>query len=163
MTPPWLAIAQLFKVTKEVPGAVDNPLILGWAKEIGGWEASFYVHDSLPWCGLFVAICCKRANIPVAMNFLGAKNWATWGQALDKSVPGAVMVFERLGGGHVAFYAGEDADSYHTLGGNQSDSVCITRMPKSRCIAIRWPASVTPYGEPVQLTASGQALSTNEA
>jgi hypothetical protein len=50
------------------------------------------------------------------------------------------------------------------LGGNQADAVSITRIAKTRCIAIRrpiyrdQPASVAP----VQLTATG-AISANEA
>lgn len=163
MTPPaWLIQAQQLLGTKEVAGAGDNPTILGWAQELGGWVASFYQHDEIPWCGLFVGICMKRVLLPLPANALGAKNWADWGQPLTEPCVGAVMVFQRPGGGHVAFYCGEDDTAYHVLGGNQSDSVDITRVAKDRCIAMRWPAEVMPYGEPVLLTSSGQPVSTNE-
>lgn len=161
--PSWLAVARSFKGTKEGLGAVENPLILSWAKEIGGWEAAFYTHDSIAWCGLFVGICMKRGGEPVAPDYLGAKNWATWGQPLSQPVLGAVMVFERPGGGHVAFYEGEDATTYLITGGNQSDSVCTERIAKDRCVAMRWPSDITPYGAPVMIDAEGTAISENEA
>lgn len=163
MEPNWLTQARHLLGIREVAGDGNNLTIISWAEEIGGWVASYYKQDSIPWCGLFVGICMKRSEIPLPANALGARNWATWGQHLTTAVPGAVMVFERPGGGHVAFYVGEDEDSYHTLGGNQSDSVDIARMPKTRLLAVRWPDGITPYGEPVHLTPDGKPLSTNEA
>lgn len=163
MIPAWLTIARAFKGTKEAPGSVDNTLILNWAREAGGWEATYYKHDSIPWCGLFIAICMKRAAQPVALDYLAAKNWAVWGQKLEKPVPGAVMVFERPGGGHVAFYEGEDATTYLITGGNQGDMVCTERIQKNRCVAMRWPANVPIEGEQVFVDARGVAISGNEA
>ena len=49
------------------------------------------------------------------------------------------MTFKRPGGGHVGFYVGEDSTAYHVLSGNQFDKVGITRIDKSRLVAIRWP------------------------
>lgn len=46
--------------TKEVAGPADNPLILGWAKEVG--LAKSYNYDAIPWCGLFMAVVAKRAG-----------------------------------------------------------------------------------------------------
>ena len=74
-----------------------------------------------------------------------------------------MLVFTRSGGGHVGFYAGEDADAYHVLGGNQSDAVTIARIAKSRCIAIRWPSTApAPVGGRVFSALAG-TLSRNEA
>ena len=73
------------------------------------------------------------------------------------------MVFTRPQGGHVAFYVGEDAQTFHTLGGNQSDAVSITRIDKARCVGMRWPAGKTlPTGGPVMLAADGTAVSKDE-
>lgn len=151
--------------TLEAPGAADNPVILGWAKEVGKDVAAVYGADSIPWCGLLVAVVCRRAGKPVIAGPLWARNWARWGQKADKASLGDVLVFQRPGGGHVGFYIAEDESAYHVLGGNQSDRVSIARIAKSRCIAARrpvWviaqPASVKPY----RLKANG-ALSTNEA
>ncbi|MFZ2996674.1 MAG: TIGR02594 family protein, partial [Sphingobium sp.] len=76
---------------------------------------------------------------------------------------GAILVFDREGGGHVAFYVGEDASHYHVLGGNQGDCVSIMRLAKSRCIARRWPRGWPVLGAPVKLLASGALVSRNEA
>lgn len=167
--------------TLEVPGSKSNPVILGWAKEVGKDIAAAYTADSIPWCGLFAAVVCARAGKPVIAGSLWARNWAKFGTEVARNAGtdakpklsfapglaaslGDVLVFVRDGGGHVGFYIAEDADAFHVLGGNQSDAVTITRILKSRCIAVRRapmttaPASVKPF----HVAATG-ALSTNEA
>jgi len=68
--------------------------------------------------------------------------------------------------GHVGFYAGEDATHYHVLGGNQSDSISITRIRKTRLRdgGIRWP-SVFPLPTGGRVVSDGSRLveTTNEA
>lgn len=159
----WLDNAKSLMGTKETPGSGNNPKILDWAKNIGGFIGNFYKADEIPWCGLFVAYCFNKSGIAVGQNSLSALSWASWGTPIAKGVPGAVMVFVRPGGGHVGFYVSEDKDAYHILGGNQSDSVSITRVQKSRLKAIRWPkGQPAPTQGPVFATFTG-ALSTNEA
>lgn len=121
----------------EKSGYEDNPKILHWAYEIGGSVGRAYKNDSIPWCGLFIGICAKRSNLKVPENPLWALNWATWGTQVDTPMLGDVLVFKRDGGGHVALYVGEDDTHYHILGGNQHDSVCIVRKPKSELYAAR--------------------------
>jgi uncharacterized protein (TIGR02594 family) len=150
--------------TKEVAGPKNNPEILGWAKEIG--VASVYTQDSIPWCGAFVAVVCKRAGKPVDNQPLWARSWADYGDKSPDASLGDILVFQRPGGGgHVGFYIAEDVSAYHVLGGNQGDAVSIARIAKSRCIAVRrppvktaLPASAKPYQ-----VAMGGRLSTNEA
>lgn len=149
----------------ETPGAADNPVIIGWAKEVG--LARTYGDDAIPWCGLFAAVVAKRANWTPVKDPLWARNWAKFGRAVEPSEAalGDVLVFVRDGGGHVGFYVGEDAGYFHVLGGNQSDAVTITRIGKSRCIAVRRPVwrSAQPFGvRKVHLAPSG-AVSKNEA
>lgn len=149
----------------ETPGIKSNPLIMGWAKETGLDRT--YSDDSVPWCGLFAAVVAKRATWPVVASPLWARNWQHFGRAVktEDAALGDVLVFVRDGGGHVGFYVGEDATAFHVLGGNQSDAVTITRILKSRCIAVRRP--VWRVGQPLGVTkrwlkATG-AVSTNEA
>ena len=163
--PAWYAEAERLKGTRETPGAKSNPVIMSWARRIGGWVAGFYRADSTPWCGLFVAhlIGATLTDERLPKNPLSALAWRDFGVELLKGTPGAVLVFKRPGGGHVGLYAGEDAQAYHVLGGNQSDQVNICRVAKSRCVAIRWPATAPlPTGGGVTLAATG-GLSTNEA
>jgi len=147
--------------TKEKLGPENNPEIMKWVTETG---VQGYNADSIPWCGLFAALIVKRASWEAVATPLWARSWAKFGVASDVPSLGDILVFSRDGGGHVGFYVGEDKDTYHVLGGNQSDSVSITRINKARLIAARrpeWrvskPASVKPY----QLTTTG-VVSTNE-
>ena len=76
-------------------------------------------------------------------RFLWARAWARFGAPLAEPKPGCVMVFAREGGGgHVALYEGEDATTYRVRGGNQSDAVNVTSMPKSAFLAAVWPETV---------------------
>jgi uncharacterized protein (TIGR02594 family) len=149
--------------TKEMIGAGDNPEILAWAKETGLHKV--YSNDSIPWCGLFMAVVAKRADKEIPKDPLWARNWAKFGQNVSEPGLGDVLVFQRGGGGHVGLYVGQDETAYHVLGGNQSDGVTITRIAKSRCIATRRPEWKIAQPENVRkivLEADGE-LSTNEA
>jgi len=158
--PLWMKTARSQLGTRETAGPASNSKIMGWAKTVGRALGITYSDDSVPWCGLFVAYCVQSANYippPVAVR---AKAWADWGEATTPCL-GAILVFERKGGGHVGLYVAEDATAYHVLGGNQSDAVTVIRILKSRCVAVRWPRGY-PKTKPVIVDANG-ALSENEA
>lgn len=137
--------------TLETPGTADNPVILAWADEIGAaertayakWAASWYQDDSTPWCGLFMAVCAVRSNTGNRADrrppekYLSAAEWAKFGVKSPSAELGDVLVFRRPGGGHVGLYVGEDAATYHVLGGNQSDTVNVSRIARARCVAVR--------------------------
>lgn len=150
--------------TKETLGPKDNPTILGWAAEVGISRA--YTGDEIPWCGLFVAVVCKRAGKPVDNQPLWARSWADYGMATERAELGDILVFSRPGGGgHVGFYIAEDESAYHVLGGNQSDAVTVARIAKTRCIAVRRPPFRTslPTSAQTYKIARGGKLSENEA
>lgn len=113
--------------TLETPGAKDNPVIMGWAKETG---VHGYTHDSVPWCGLTMAVVAKRAGYGFPENPLWALNWLDFGHPVTRPMLGDVMVKSRDGGGHVTMYVGEDDACFHCLGGNQRDQVNIERIVK---------------------------------
>lgn len=161
--PRWLARARAHIGLRETVGPASNAAIMGWARKIGGWIASFYKDDSIPWCGLFVGAMLAEAGIKPPANLLGAREYERWGQPLKHGAPGAVLVFSRQGGGHVGFYVGEDDEAFHVLGGNQSDAVCVKRIGKGRLTAIRWPVGAPDKpGSRVMLKPDG-SLSKNEA
>lgn len=166
VSPAWLTAARAKLGTREAAGAANSPTIMGWAKRLGTKVLGIvYNADSVPWCGLFVAACMQEAGLPSAPIAVRASAWGNYGQRLrfDRLAPGAILIFQRPGGGHVGFYVGEDATAYHVLGGNQSDMVNVMRIAKSRCVAARWPTGVAVAGKPVLLAASGTPLSRNEA
>ena len=162
-----LALKELGVV--EVTGRGSNKTIISWRDELNlaGVKIVGYGDDSIPWCGLFVAIIClRRMGIAseVVVDPLWARNWAKYGTKADKACLGDILVFVRNGGGHVGFYIGEDKTHYHVLGGNQSDKVCITRIAKSRCIAVRRPPyKVAPTSAKPFILAAKGSVSTNEA
>jgi uncharacterized protein (TIGR02594 family) len=164
--PVWMREARRFMGLKEIPGPKSNPTIISWAKSVGGWVASFFTNDDTAWCGLFVghviAQTLPRELLP--KNPLGALEYNKLGRRLVNPALGAIVTFTRSGGGHVAFYMGEDATHYHVLGGNQKNSVSITRIEKDRLSQFRWPnTGEAPVGGRIMLTAAGVPVSTNEA
>jgi len=148
--------------TQEIVGRKHNPVILGWAKEVG--LGSVYTADEIPWCGLFMAVVMKRAERPVVENPLGALNWNNFGSRSLTPMFGDVLTFTRKGGGHVGIYIAEDSSTYHVLGGNQGNKVSIVRIAKSRLSqARRPPYNVQPDNvRVVKILANGE-ISTDEA
>jgi len=156
-----LKAVELYGVTETV-GNSNNPVIMGWAKELG--LDKVYTADSIPWCGLFTAVVIHRAQRPVVEAPLWALNWNKFGVQVTTPMLGDILTFSRNGGGHVGFYVGEDSTAYHVLGGNQGDKVSVTRIAKSRLSQARRPAyNSQPTNIRRVFLASNGALSTNEA
>lgn len=140
--PAWLKAARAKLGTREPPGAANNPTILDWVKKLGMKVLGIaYSADSVPWCGLFVAACVVEDGLTPAPIAVRASSWSKWGKVLAPAdlALGAVLVFQRPGGGHVGFYVGGNATAYRVLGGNQGDAVTLAGIKKSRCVARRWP------------------------
>lgn len=153
--------------TIETPGAGNNPTIMAWRDELNaaGYKITGYSADSVPWCGLFIAIVMHRAGRTPVDAPLWALNWAKFGEAGGQPDLGDVLTFKRDGGGHVALMVAEDmAGYYHVLGGNQGDKVSIMRIAKARMYSCRQPAytSRPPNLRPIIVSAAG-AISGNEA
>lgn len=162
MTPPWMPLARAKIGVRETPGPGNSPVIMRWAQGLGSKVLGIaYGADSVPWCGLFVAQVMTEAGHKPPPISVRAKAWATWGDP-SPPVEGAVLVFEREGGGHVGFYAGENDAAYRVLGGNQGDAVSLAWIAKNRCVAVRWPKGIAVTGAPIKTAAAGE-LSRNEA
>jgi uncharacterized protein (TIGR02594 family) len=164
--PPWLAEARRHLGLRERAGSAHNRTILSWLAKLGAsWR-----DDETPWCGTFVAHCIALTvpAEPLPANPFGARNWLRFGAPLTRAAPGALLVFHRgtPGGwqGHVGFHAGEDADAFHVLGGNQDNAVSIARIGRNRLLGMRWPrtAPLPRVMAPVALPGRG-TLSTDEA
>jgi uncharacterized protein (TIGR02594 family) len=157
--PSWLKIARSYDGLKEIPGPRHNQTIIRWLGKLNAW----WSNDETPWCGVFVAHCMQESNLPYPKFYMRAKAWSDYGSLLrrDRLAPGAILVFDRAGGGHVGFYLGEDAGFYYVLGGNQSNAVNVMKLGKSRLVASRWPKGEPVIGGPVQMT--GGKVSINEA
>lgn len=148
--------------TIETPGKGDNPTIMAWADETG--LERVYTADSIPWCGLWMAVVAKRAGKPLVSSPLWALSWSKFGIAGGQPRLGDILTFKRNGGGHVGLYVGEDHECYHVLGGNQSDAVTITRLRKERLHAVRrhYAVGMPESAKPYVIKPTG-AISENEA
>jgi uncharacterized protein (TIGR02594 family) len=155
--PRWMVEARARIGEREIPGPRHNRWIAdGWAR-LG---ATWFNDDETPWCGFFVAHCIDHAGLPFPRLFPRALSWSDWGQPCPAAV-GAVVTFQRQGGGHVGFLVGENASNFFVLGGNQSNMVNIQPIAKNRKVAIRWPVGV-PLPRAGLPSMVGGVISTNE-
>lgn len=164
--PAALKIALSFYGLVEGAGTADNPIIMGWAKEVG--VSAWYLDDATPWCGLFEGVCDLRAGFPYNSSLLSSLAWAKWGTHIDNdgAMLGDTLIFVRPGGGHVGKYVGESESNFLVLGGNENNSVAIEWISKSRLFAIRratWKIAQPTNVRKIHLDDSGAVLSTNEA
>ena len=114
----------------------------------------FKSHGTDPWCAAFVGFCLTKCGAPFNTKLpagpASAASWAKWG---DVSVPlgqpdvptGAIVVLSPDSGtskiGHVGFfsrYFDANTDLVEILGGNQSNTVRLSRFARSKIVGIRW-------------------------
>ena len=138
-------IAQRFVGIKEVGGSVDNPQIMAMLNLDMSWPQ----NDEVPWCSAFANYVCWLLRLPRSKD-LRARSWLTVGKGihLDQAEPGDIVILKRGKGdqpgpevidapGHVGFYAGRFGDYIEVLGGNQSDTVKVSRYPVSNLLGVR--------------------------
>lgn len=148
---------------KEVVGKKHNPIIMGWAEEVG--LQYIYTADEIPWCGLVQAYIAKQAGKDIVKDPLWALNWAKFGIKVDTPMLGDTLVFKRPAGGHVGLYVGEDKACYHVMGGNQGNAYGFTRIEKHRLYSANRPIysiATPPNVRQVFLSSTG-IISKNEA
>lgn len=138
-------LAQRYTGIKEVGGELDNPTIMGMLTLDMKWPS----NDEVPWCSAFANRIAWLARAPRSKD-LRARSWLTIGRGitLDEAEPGDIIVIKRGKGeqpgpevidapGHVGFYAGRFGSFIEILGGNQSDTVKISRYPSDRLLGVR--------------------------
>lgn len=161
IVPPWVAKGRSYLGLHEVRDGKKLDRLLGLNAEEIAWCGAFQgliIGDSLP-------------TEPLPKNMLGARNWEKFGRKaceIDQDPPlGAIAVFwrgKRDGWqGHVTQVAGHDKEAVHGLGGNQSNSVSIARIPKNRLLAYRWPVTFALPNTSLSVSTIGGTLSQNEA
>jgi uncharacterized protein (TIGR02594 family) len=144
--PAWLDEAWREFGQAERKGAASNPRIVKLYKDAGHGKVD---HDGVAWCAAFLGACLERAGQRGTRSLM-ARSYMQWGQALDAPRTGAVAVLDRTSNpalGHVGFIVGETDTALLLLGGNQGDAVSVAQFPKSRLLAVRWPATAEPSDE----------------
>lgn len=131
----WMVEAYKHNGLTEISGSKHNPTIVNWLKELGAW----WKDDETPWCGVFIAICLKRAGIAYPKEYYRALSFLKAGVKLDKPAYGCVAVKTRKGGGHVCFIVGKTPSGKLVgYGGNQSNKVCYAVFNESDFEEFRW-------------------------
>ncbi|SPL71731.1 hypothetical protein KPC_2909 [Acinetobacter stercoris] len=125
----WMVEAYKHNGLKEnTSKTTHNPTILGWLKELKAW----WSEDETPWCGVFVAICLKRAGVEYPKLYMRALEYRDTAKKLSKPAYGCVAIKTRTGGGHVFFVVGKTTTGKIVgYGGNQNNSVCYATFEPS--------------------------------
>ncbi|EHJ9376190.1 TIGR02594 family protein [Salmonella enterica] len=138
----WMTVARGELGVKEYSGKFNNnPRILEYHKttSLGASE------DEVSWCASFVGWVLIQAGYTSTRSAL-ARSYLQWGSPLSEPRYGAVVVFRRGNNptfGHVAFVQKFDANYVWCIGGNQSDSVKVSRFSRSSVLGYRWPGPAT--------------------
>lgn len=115
--------------TTEIVGPEHNVKIINYFKEIG---QSWVTNDEMAWCSAFVNAILKRCNLPYTGK-LNARSFLELGQSTQEPELGDIVVLWRVEKdspfGHVGFFIGKDTSWIYILGGNQSNSVNISKFP----------------------------------
>jgi len=140
--PTWMPIAQSYVGTDEIRGSKDNPVIVKYFDDVGhGWVKD----DETPWCAAFVGAVLEESGHK-SSGSLAARSYLDWGHKVDRPKYGDIVVFWRgkKSGwqGHVAFFVRETKSYVYVLGGNQGDSVNVSRYAKNRVLGYRRPSTM---------------------
>ncbi len=139
-------LAQRFIGIKEIAGKVSNSQILAMLQLDNSWVGK----DEVPWCSAFVNYIAWLLRLPRSKS-LGARSWLQVGScvAVQEAEVGFDVVILKRGNppqpgpevidatGHVGLYAGFEGEVVLILGGNQSDSVNVSRLPFNNILGIR--------------------------
>lgn len=156
---PWLAIASRYVGLAEIPGRDHAPTITRWLTNLKAW----WRDDETPWCGTFVAHCLKESGCAIPKHWYRAKAYLDCGEPCGPVI-GAVVIYERAGGGHVGFVVGIDQSGrIMTLGGNQGNRVSIAPFDSTRVLGYRWPTGTAPLVADLPVLNSTEISSTSEA
>ena len=165
-----------FAATADLPWVRELKAVYGWHEVRDNEKLKAWLKSDnktlgnpgvLPWCGDAVETAIRLA-LPdeplvgaLGANPYWARNWVGFGKAAQGY--GSIGVFERgPTSGHVGFLVGEDATCFHVLGGNQGDTVSVTRIEKGRLLAARWPLTYGADPKPLPKKAATLPVSINE-
>lgn len=123
----------------EIPGPESNPKILEWARVAAKYP---YMNDdsTTPWCGIGLAgvfwdIGMKEA---IPEGPAAAISWLNCGPPCEAK-RGAVVVFPRPGGNHVAVILNVKGEILECIGANQNNAITIANFNINAARGFRWP------------------------
>lgn len=125
--------------TKEIAGKRHNPRIVRWLRAVipGAYR------DETPWCSAFMYAIASEVGVKLPTKTPArAISWKSIGPhaTLDQVQQGDIVVLTRKSrhawARHVGLYVRHSKNYIWLLGGNQGDTVTITRYRRSRIDAI---------------------------
>ena len=138
-------IAERFINIKEMGGELDNPMIVAMLKLDNEWPQ----HDEVPWCSAFTNYICWLLRLPRSKSLM-ARSWLEVGRDVDLADAelGDIVVLMRgedgqpgpeviQAPGHVGFYSSQTPTHVEVLGGNQSNTVKVSRYEHERLLSVR--------------------------
>jgi uncharacterized protein (TIGR02594 family) len=146
--PRWLDFAWGDLGVAEIAGSQHNARVVRYYAEVGHPEIA---DDEVAWCAAFLGACLERSGVRSTRSLM-ARSYLGWGDPAPEPAYGAIAVLSRGFDprlGHVGFLVGSTSADVILLGGNQGDAVGVQAFPRSRLLALRWPAgasAVTPDG-----------------
>lgn len=141
---PWMIEAAKHLGLQEIAGPKAAPEIVQMAHDIGLTD---YESDEDTWCAIFAGACIRRTlpNEPLPSYPQWSRGYCRFGVPLIMPCPGSLCIFWRgkspsLDLGHAGFSIKETDEVIYTIGGNQTNSVCVAPQLKSKLVCRRWPA-----------------------
>ena len=139
-------VAQRFIGVSEVSGSASNPHVLAMLRLDQPWPED----DQVPWCSAFMNYIAWLLRLPRSKS-LRARSWLLIGNSIsleDAEAGFDVVILKRGSGnqpgpdvieapGHVGLFAGREGSKILVLGGNQSNTVNVSRYPAGRLLGIR--------------------------
>jgi uncharacterized protein (TIGR02594 family) len=155
----WVDEGRKYIGLKEIVGKGTNLTIQFWLSTLrAAWR-----DDETPWCGLFVAFIMKSLGYPIPVHWYRALAWLSWGVDIGTPCYGCIVIFTRIGGGHVGIVVGKTKDGrLMVLGGNQKNMVSIAPFDLERVAGYRMPIGTFHRGALPVLT-TNDSSSKNEA
>src|SRR5690348_3261793 len=123
-----------FDTIANVPGG--SALIAEARKYLGGNPTG----RASAWCGAFLDMVLRRTGHRGGGNL--ARGYINYGKRLPGPEVGAIVVFSRVGGGHVGIVTGVDANGNPiVISGNHGKRVAVATYPAKRVLAYVSPDS----------------------
>jgi uncharacterized protein (TIGR02594 family) len=139
MSQRYLDIAKREMGVHETAGSIATARIVDYAKHTTLKATS----DEIPWCSSFANFVVDTAG-DRGTGSAAARSWLDWGVPIPNPVPGCIAVLDRRDrnnphAAHVTFFAGDSDDPAYFLGlgGNQHDSVSISKQAYSKVLGFR--------------------------
>ena len=93
----------------------------------------------VPWCGYFISKVVKRAGAKPVKGYPRALSWKHHGRSvkISNARKGDIVVIGTARGHHVTIFSHKDKRYIYGIGGNQSNSVKLSRYRISSVRAVR--------------------------